>query len=44
LKYAAKGTVLQEKVKADLGHEVQLKLDVKTRWNSMADMISLFLR
>ena len=35
---------MQEKIKADLGHELQLILDVKTRWNTMQNMIENFLR
>lgn len=43
-KSAIRNNILQEKIKNDLKHEVQLVLDVKTRWNSMADMVNTFLR
>jgi hypothetical protein len=33
-----------EKIKAELGHNLVLVLDVKTRRNSLADMISMFLK
>jgi hypothetical protein len=35
--------VLQEKIKAELGNNLEL-LDVKNRWNSLTDMISMFLK
>lgn len=35
---------LQPHVISECGHEVQLKLDCKTRWNSLLDMLSAFLR
>jgi hypothetical protein len=35
---------LQEKIKVELGHNLELGLDVKTRRNSLANMISMFLK
>lgn len=35
---------LQPYVVSDCGREVQLKLDCKTRWNSLLEMLSTFLR
>jgi hypothetical protein len=35
---------LQPYVIRQCGHEVQLKLDCRTRWNSLLDMLSVFLR
>lgn len=35
---------LQPYVVSECGHEVHLKLDCKTRWNSLVDMLGTFLR
>ena len=35
---------MQTKIKAELGNELLMKSDVKTRWNSIADMIDNFLK
>jgi hypothetical protein len=39
-----KNRILQENIKTELGHNLELVLDVKNRWNSLADMISMFLK
>lgn len=39
-----RNSVLQEKITKKIGHEFQLILDVKTRWNSMANMVEIFLK
>lgn len=39
-----KNQVLQEFVVATFGHEINLKLDCKTRWNSLETMLSTFLK
>ena len=38
-KSAIKNGILQEIIKTDLGYELLLTLGVKTRWNSMQNMI-----
>ena len=35
---------LQEKIKAGLGHELQLELDCPTRWNSLLAMLNKYIR
>ena len=39
-----KNDKLQSYANATLGHELQLSLDVKSRWNSMVDMVRTYLR
>lgn len=39
-----KNITLQKYVKEEFGHELQLLLDVRTRWNSMMQMIERFLK
>ena len=39
-----KNSILQGKIKAALGHELQPILDVRSRWNSMADMMENFFK
>jgi hypothetical protein len=36
--------ILQRYVEAEFGHEIQLKLDVHTRWNSILPMLKTFSR
>jgi len=36
--------ILQPYIITECGHEVHLKLDCKTRWNSLLEMLSTFLR
>jgi len=36
--------ILQEKIRAKLGHNLELYLDCKTRWSSLANMIIIFVK
>lgn len=39
-----KNITLQKHVKEEIGHELNLLLDVRTRWNSMMQMVERFLK
>lgn len=41
---SVKNAVLQEKIRAKLGHNLELVLDCQTRWSSLASMIITFVK